>query len=107
MPAYINLHPQSQSSSDAHWLEGADNAFVTSPTGSKIRFDRSESASSSSSSSVDGKDAARALLQDQDVCPPEHDHRTLVLCFDGTGDQFDADVRNLTLALPRSVHVLC
>lgn len=27
-----------------------------------------------------------------DVIPPVHTHRTLVLCFDGTGDQFDADV---------------
>ena len=27
-----------------------------------------------------------------EVIPPVHTHRTLVLCFDGTGDQFDADV---------------
>lgn len=27
-----------------------------------------------------------------DVIPPVHTHRTLVLCFDGTGDQFDTDV---------------
>lgn len=27
--------------------------------------------------------------------PPVHDHRTLVLCFDGTGDQFDADNSNI------------
>lgn len=27
-----------------------------------------------------------------DVIPPAHTHRTLVLCFDGTGDQFDTDV---------------
>jgi uncharacterized protein (DUF2235 family) len=26
------------------------------------------------------------------IIPPEHTNRTLVLCFDGTGDQFDADV---------------
>lgn len=26
------------------------------------------------------------------IVPPEHPARTLVLCFDGTGDQFDADV---------------
>jgi len=30
---------------------------------------------------------------DVTVIPPSHDARTLVLCFDGTGDQFDADVR--------------
>ncbi len=28
----------------------------------------------------------------QDVVPKEHTARTLVMCFDGTGDQFDADV---------------
>jgi hypothetical protein len=28
-----------------------------------------------------------------DIIPPFHENRTLVLCFDGTGDQFDADVR--------------
>ncbi|KAG5638609.1 hypothetical protein H0H81_011499 [Sphagnurus paluster] len=27
--------------------------------------------------------------------PPEHLYRTLVLCFDGTGDQFDADNSNI------------
>jgi uncharacterized protein (DUF2235 family) len=27
--------------------------------------------------------------------PPSHDHRTLVLCFDGTGDQFDDDNSNI------------
>ncbi|KAH7911623.1 hypothetical protein BJ138DRAFT_1006185 [Hygrophoropsis aurantiaca] len=29
------------------------------------------------------------------VIPHEHDHRTLVLCFDGTGDQFDGDNSNI------------
>ncbi|KAG5351898.1 hypothetical protein C0989_004619 [Termitomyces sp. Mn162] len=29
------------------------------------------------------------------VIPPNHDHRTLVLCFDGTGDQFDSDNSNI------------
>lgn len=29
---------------------------------------------------------------DIDVVPPYHEARTLVLCFDGTGDQFDSDV---------------
>lgn len=29
------------------------------------------------------------------VIPPKHDHRTLILCFDGTGDQFDADNSNI------------
>ena len=30
---------------------------------------------------------------DPTVIPPSHHDRTVVLCFDGTGDQFDADVR--------------
>ncbi|KAI6012771.1 hypothetical protein F5J12DRAFT_904840 [Pisolithus orientalis] len=30
-----------------------------------------------------------------DVIPPTHDDRTLVLCFDGTGDQFDGDNSNI------------
>ena len=29
------------------------------------------------------------------VIPPKHPSRTLVLCFDGTGDQFDADNSNI------------
>ncbi|THU90421.1 hypothetical protein K435DRAFT_841466 [Dendrothele bispora CBS 962.96] len=29
------------------------------------------------------------------IIPPHHRHRTLVLCFDGTGDQFDADNSNI------------
>ncbi|KAG6866325.1 hypothetical protein C0991_005792 [Blastosporella zonata] len=29
------------------------------------------------------------------VIPPEHEKRTLVVCFDGTGDQFDADNSNI------------
>ncbi|KAJ3924987.1 MAG: hypothetical protein NXY57DRAFT_1033063 [Lentinula lateritia] len=31
----------------------------------------------------------------EDVIPRSHDHRTLVLCFDGTGDQFDEDNSNV------------
>jgi hypothetical protein len=30
------------------------------------------------------------------VVPPSHKGRTLIVCFDGTGDKFDADVRLLT-----------
>jgi hypothetical protein len=28
-----------------------------------------------------------------DIIPPKHGNRTIILCFDGTGDQFDEDVR--------------
>ncbi|KAJ3573149.1 hypothetical protein NP233_g2619 [Leucocoprinus birnbaumii] len=34
-------------------------------------------------------------LHDTESIPPDHDHRTLVLCFDGTGDQFDDDNSNI------------
>jgi hypothetical protein len=29
------------------------------------------------------------------VIPPDHNNHTLVVCFDGTGDQFDADNSNI------------
>jgi len=29
------------------------------------------------------------------VIPPSHDARTIILCFDGTGDQFDTDNSNI------------
>jgi len=32
---------------------------------------------------------------DSSVIPPSHGARTIVLCFDGTGDQFDADNSNI------------
>ena len=41
---------------------------------------------------------------DDRVLPPFHEARTLVLCFDGTGDQFDADV--CAYMLPLSTRVL-
>ncbi|KAJ3812985.1 hypothetical protein F5876DRAFT_63523 [Lentinula aff. lateritia] len=34
-------------------------------------------------------------LLDNNIVPPSHPFRTLVLCFDGTGDQFDADNSNI------------
>lgn len=34
-------------------------------------------------------------LHDTESIPPTHTHRTLVLCFDGTGDQFDDDNSNI------------
>ena len=40
---------------------------------------------------------------DTSVIPPSHDARTLVLCFDGTGDQFDADVCAHPVSVPGNV----
>ena len=34
---------------------------------------------------------------DSTVIPPSHNARTLILCFDGTGDQFDSDVGLLSI----------
>jgi hypothetical protein len=41
----------------------------------------------------DSQSVSPPSAYDDTVIPPNHDARTLVLCFDGTGDQFDADVR--------------
>ena len=44
--------------------------------------------------SLDGtQSSSPPTAYDDTVIPPSHDARTLILCFDGTGDQFDADVR--------------
>jgi uncharacterized protein (DUF2235 family) len=57
-----------------------------------------------SSSGDDTFPSAGPGAHDNSVIPPFHNARTLVLCFDGTGDQFDADVR--TYIPPLSAHVL-
>jgi hypothetical protein len=59
--------------------------------------------SSSSSSIVNPSDGDRKLTEsptpfsegqwDHEIIPKTHNNRTLVLCFDGTGDKFDSDVR--------------
>ncbi|THU78087.1 hypothetical protein K435DRAFT_973673 [Dendrothele bispora CBS 962.96] len=36
-----------------------------------------------------------SIPEDRNVLPPKHPYRTLVLCFDGTGDQFDLDNSNI------------
>ncbi|KAI0800507.1 hypothetical protein C8Q74DRAFT_418441 [Fomes fomentarius] len=36
-----------------------------------------------------------SLAAEYEIIPPSHPARTLVLCFDGTGDQFDADNSNV------------
>ncbi|OCH95705.1 hypothetical protein OBBRIDRAFT_787909 [Obba rivulosa] len=62
---------------------------------------RMEPSHSKSSTTTSGFSSGTACnpLQDLDVIPPYDEHkprpRTLVLCFDGTGDQFDADNSNI------------
>ncbi|KAJ6530931.1 hypothetical protein DFH09DRAFT_1183713 [Mycena vulgaris] len=60
------------------------DGFPNSPTGTLV----SEPASptSANGSSTGGLPP---------ILPPDHDFRTLVLCFDGTGDQFDTDNSNI------------
>ncbi|KAF7307637.1 Zn(2)-C6 fungal-type domain-containing protein [Mycena indigotica] len=38
---------------------------------------------------------SRRCVNLEETVPPTNDHRTLVLCFDGTGDQFDDDNSNV------------
>lgn len=49
----------------------------------------------SSSSDEDSPPSAGPGAYDNSVIPPSHEARTLVVCFDGTGDQFDADNSNI------------
>ena len=41
---------------------------------------------------------------DCEVIPKTHNNRTLVLCFDGTGDKFDSDVRKSAIDTLLSHH---
>ena len=49
----------------------------------------------SASTVVDSLPSIGPGAYDNSVIPHSHDARTLVLCFDGTGDQFDTDVRRV------------
>ena len=57
--------------SEASWID--DKEITSSPTGTSPEVKREPQW-------TDG------------VVPPSHKHRTLIVCFDGTGDKFDADV---------------
>lgn len=54
--------------------------------------DRTDSSVSVSSTQDRSSPKPRPLPR---TIPPQHMNRTLVLCFDGTGDQFDADNSNI------------
>ncbi|KAK1235171.1 hypothetical protein PQX77_001610 [Marasmius sp. AFHP31] len=51
--------------------------------------DTTDSLSTGTASASTGSGAGERII------PPEHPNRTLVLCFDGTGDQFDNDNSNI------------
>ena len=63
-------------------------------------IDLTHSTSSSSSSQPlqhrqQSRHSSSSSTGDADIIPPFHPARTLVLCFDGTGDQFDTDNSNV------------
>ena len=41
-----------------------------------------------------------------EIIPPTHTNRTIVLCFDGTGDQFSEDVRTASLSVTKGISQL-
>ena len=55
-------------------------------------FRRESADSAQSSPGGRSTSSPYSLSFDDTVIPSSHARRTLVLCFDGTGDQFDADV---------------
>ncbi|KAG7086992.1 hypothetical protein E1B28_012970 [Marasmius oreades] len=67
----------------------SDATHARSVTGATL-IDSSPLQSPSASTFVDAPKATT-----ERIVPPEHPYRTLVLCFDGTGDQFDADNSNI------------
>ncbi|KAF9022154.1 hypothetical protein BDZ89DRAFT_1137517 [Hymenopellis radicata] len=53
------------------------------------------SVSSSSSATASSSTASGSFPFNSDSIPPQHAHRTMVLCFDGTGDKFGGDNSNV------------
>jgi uncharacterized protein (DUF2235 family) len=64
--------------SETSWI--ADKEITSSPTGTC-------------------QEAQREARWTDDVVPASHKGRTLIVCFDGTGDKFDADVNATKLLL--------
>ncbi|KAF9565098.1 hypothetical protein CPC08DRAFT_630430 [Agrocybe pediades] len=79
--------------STATTINGADQWESTAQSSSFTKT----SSFSYTSSSGNGNEEQPASPQRRygDTIPPSHPNRTLVLCFDGTGDQFDADNSNI------------
>jgi hypothetical protein len=71
---------------DSRYLEG-DSSPRTTPSSTGIEYSEKQPALS--------KQATLDAQNIPAVIPPDHEGRTLVLCFDGTGDQFDADNSNI------------
>lgn len=62
--------------SEASWFDDKERTFSPIPT---------------------SPGGTRAPHWSDDVVPPKHDNRTLIVCFDGTGDKFDGDVSHINL----------
>lgn len=71
------------------------NINMTVPASGHILLNPIQTLSKPPISALSGKDSFPSAGYDDTVIPSHHDARarTLVLCFDGTGDQFNADVR--------------
>lgn len=70
--------PSPMAESEASWID--DKEHCSSPTTSS-------------------PGASREPQWTDNVVPPTHKNRTLILCFDGTGDKFDNDVSPVPLRL--------
>ncbi|KAJ3802202.1 hypothetical protein GGU11DRAFT_673408 [Lentinula aff. detonsa] len=71
---------------------GVEEHGSTTENGSTVA---SESPIDPFSSSDDPETISTSSPLLDNVIPPSHPYRTLVLCFDGTGDQFDSDNSNI------------
>ncbi|KAJ7704774.1 hypothetical protein B0H17DRAFT_1038540 [Mycena rosella] len=74
---------------DGHTRFQTDNTVVDYSGISGLPPTSSPQSSSFTQQTVNGSAAASPVI------PPDHPFRTLVLCFDGTGDQFDSDNSNI------------
>ncbi|KAJ7028390.1 hypothetical protein C8F04DRAFT_1119191 [Mycena alexandri] len=82
---------QSSTATNGHGRFNTDNTMVDQNGISGLPVSSSPQTSAFTQQTVNGSAAAPA----PSIIPPEHPFRTLVLCFDGTGDQFDADNSNI------------
>ncbi|EIW87436.1 hypothetical protein CONPUDRAFT_149464 [Coniophora puteana RWD-64-598 SS2] len=73
--------------------EYTDFPESSSPVREGLPFSNSPPPTSTSDSDI--KRLAQPKHRFDEVIPPTHSNRTIVLCFDGTGDQFDGDNSNI------------
>ncbi|KAF9039699.1 hypothetical protein BDZ89DRAFT_981890 [Hymenopellis radicata] len=78
---------ESSPTSNEHTRSDTENTVVVDHNGTSS-LPASPQGSTSSQQTANGTSGSP-------VIPPDHPYRTLVLCFDGTGDQFDQDNSNI------------